>query len=196
MAQFNEDGPGGNPPSLFVGGSVTTAGGLVVNGLARWNGTAWSTVGGGVTGGGASVRALAVGNDGSGPALFVGGSFTSAGAVAANNIAKWNGTAWAALDTGTAGNGGWVHSIAQYGSYIYAGGDFTSAGGVALNFIARWNGAAWSSLPGTPGTSGGVFALAVYNGDLILGGAFPSAGMVMCNFIAKWNGATFSAMGP
>src|SRR5262245_27936933 len=45
-----------------------------------------------------TVNALAVFDDGGGPALYAGGSFTTAaGSVAASNIAKWDGRAWSAL---------------------------------------------------------------------------------------------------
>ena len=40
-------------------------------------------------------------DDGSGPAVFVGGNFTLAGGTDAHNIAKWDGTSWAALGSGT-----------------------------------------------------------------------------------------------
>ncbi|MFH0983162.1 MAG: hypothetical protein V2A79_16705, partial [Planctomycetota bacterium] len=43
------------------------------------------------------VWALTVFDDGTGPALYAGGGFTTAGGVSANYIAKWNGTQWSAL---------------------------------------------------------------------------------------------------
>src|SRR5436190_12684549 len=115
MTVFDEDGPGGNPPSLFVGGHFTSAGGVAVNNIARWNGMTWSDVAGGVTGGSAYVLALTVAKDplDGKTVLYVGGGFTTAGAVGANNIARWNGTSWSALGSGTAGNGGWVRAIAR-----------------------------------------------------------------------------------
>jgi hypothetical protein len=50
LAAFDEDGPGPNPPVLFAGGYFTTAGGVVVNNIARWDGANWSSVGGGAAG--------------------------------------------------------------------------------------------------------------------------------------------------
>jgi hypothetical protein len=41
-----------------------------------------------------SVDAFAVYDDGHGPALYAGGSFTTAGACVANGIAKWDGSSW------------------------------------------------------------------------------------------------------
>jgi hypothetical protein len=49
----------------------------------------WSSVGGGTN---FVATALKVFNDGAGPALYVGGAFTTTGGVLANRIAKWDGT--------------------------------------------------------------------------------------------------------
>ena len=52
-----------------------------------------------------SVGALAVFDDGGGPALFAGGLFTTAGGVAAAKIAKWDGLGWTPLGGGLTGAG-------------------------------------------------------------------------------------------
>lgn len=211
MTIFDEDGWGPGLPSLFVGGTFTTAGGVTVSGLARWDGTAWHDVGGGVTGDSASVYALAVvdlDGDWKTPALlYVGGDFTTAGAIPAANIACWNGSTWSELGLGTAGNFGLVRALAAFptdptGARLYAGGDFTSAGGVTLNYIARWNGKTWSALDSTVGTSGGVFALQPFDDGsgpaLFVGGAFFSAGtapMSNTSKIARWSGTAWSSLG-
>ena len=66
-------------------------------------------------------------DDGSGPALFIGGSFSLAGTVPANNVVKWDGLAWSALGGGFDGQ---VTAMAVYddgnGPALYAGGNFTS----------------------------------------------------------------------
>ncbi len=215
MTVFDEDGWGPGLPSLFVGGHFSSAGTVAVNNLARWDGTEWHDVAGGVTGDSGYVLSLAVvdldGDANTAPSLYVGGDFTTAGsgggATAAANIACWNGLSWSALGAGTAGNGGFVWSIAEFkqdptGARLYIGGDFTSAGGVTLNYIARWNGTTWSALGATVGTSGGVFALQPFNDGsgpaLFVGGAFPTAGLVDPNtkFVAKWNGTAWSSLGP
>ncbi len=93
-----DDGTGA---ALYAGGDFNSAGGVPVNNIARWDGTAWHDVGGGVIGGtDTAIRAMAVYDDGSGPALYVGGRFTNAGGVPVSNIAKWNGTNWSAVGAG------------------------------------------------------------------------------------------------
>src|SRR5262245_42638031 len=95
FAEFDD----GSGPALYVGGSFTSAGRVVANRIAKWDGERWSALGSGMNPGYANrtVSALAVFDDGSGPALFAGGQFTTAGGVAANHIAKWDGSSWAAL---------------------------------------------------------------------------------------------------
>ncbi|MBL9120311.1 MAG: thrombospondin type 3 repeat-containing protein [Phycisphaerae bacterium] len=174
---------------LYAGGRFTSAGGATVNRIARWDGSGWSPLGAGsgphpAPGMDADVKALAVFDDGSGPALYAGGSFTTAGGVAANRIAKWNGSTWSALGTGPAnGLNGDVLTLIAYndqsgsGPRLYVGGTFTSAGGITAHRLAMWDGAAWapvSTLAGQ-GANKPVRALTVVDRTLVVGGEFGSA---------------------
>ena len=88
-----DDGLGGGP-ALYAGGQFSSAIGVpgTIH-IAKWNGSVWSSVGGGVND---EVNTMTVFDDGSGPALFAGGQFTLAGNVSVMHIAKWNGTSWSA----------------------------------------------------------------------------------------------------
>ena len=145
-----------------------------------------------------TAYATAVYDDGSGPALYVGGCFTLVGDVAVNNIAKWNGTSWSPLGSGaTNGIDGSVSALTVYNGQLIAAGAFSTAGGASVNSIARWNGTFWSPLSSAAGNgvNGGVGALAVYNDRLIVGGQFTSAGGVGVNSIAQWDGSSWSPLG-
>lgn len=76
LAAFDD----GSSAALYVGGAFITAGGVTVNRIARWDGETWSALGGpsgiGMDG---PVYALCVFDDGSGPALYAGGNFDTAG---------------------------------------------------------------------------------------------------------------------
>jgi trimeric autotransporter adhesin len=183
---------------VYVGGSFNRAGGVSAGGLARWNGTNWSGVGG-FTG---FVAALA--SDGTN--LYVGGSFTNCGGIFTTNLAKWNGSSWAAVGGGI----GFydspfsqaVNALAWHNGHLYAGGAFANAGSVAATNLASWDGSTWSQVGGgVPGT-GGIFSgnpvstLAFLANDLYVGGNFTTVGNgVPALNVAKWNGSAWSALG-
>lgn len=126
---------------LFAGGEFTEADGLPAGSLARWTGTGWISLGPAVTGTdwpGPFVNYLAsYGQD-----LVAGGSFSRVGELSANNIVRWDGTAFAPLGSGVSYAGdvrfGWVWGLLTLGSDLYVVGDFNSAGGNSSYGIARW----------------------------------------------------------
>jgi hypothetical protein len=175
---------GGN--TVYAAGMLTGAGGVLVNKVARWDGSNWSALGSGISGGTYSgVYALAI----KGTDLYVGGEFTHAGGLTANNIARWNGTSWTSMGT----INGPVSDLAINGTDVIACGSFTTAGGVSANNIARWNGTAWSAMGG--GMDGSVYALAVSGTNIFAGGSFSTAGGVSATNIARWDGSGWSALG-
>jgi len=75
----------------------------------------WSALG---TGMNSNVDAFAIDSAGN---LYAGGSFSTAGGVSANCIAKWDGTAWSALGTGVNNS---VQALAcDSAGNLYAGGE-------------------------------------------------------------------------
>jgi hypothetical protein len=70
----------------------------------------------------------------SGSDLFAGGNFTTAGGIAANSIAKWDGSTWSAPGSGLNGS---VSALALSGSGLYVGGAFTTAGGKVSAYVAK-----------------------------------------------------------
>jgi hypothetical protein len=181
--------------NLYAGGSFTMVGYLFYSHIARWDGTTWWGLSGGVDG---DVDALAV----SGTNLYVGGSFTTAISTV-NHVAKWNGFAWSALGPGlTNSTGGIVDALAVSGNDLYAGGSFTMAGSLPVNGIARWDGSAWSALGA--GVGGGILkfvdAIAFLGGDVYAGGLFTKATnnggvVVAATNIARWTGGTWTNVG-
>jgi hypothetical protein len=196
-----------------VGGGFASAGGVPVNGIARWGGGTWNAVGGGVGGrigagdrGGVyaiTVQSFPLTN------IFVGGGFATAGGVTVNGIARWDGTKWYALGSGVSGSIGGdivVNAIATAGQDVIVGGGFAYAGGVPVNGIARWDNAtlSWRALgSGVSGSVGGdngvhtIIASSTFSsdGNVIVGGGFAYAGGVPVNGIARWDGTTWHAVG-
>ncbi len=146
--EVSDDGMG---PALFAGGILATAGrkGVPAVTIARWDGQSWSGVGGGLFFGGipATVRAMTVFNDGTGEALFVGGQFTTAGALPVGRIARWDGARWSPLEDGVSGGPAGIPSVDALtvfddggGPSLFVGGSFTYAGSVPANDVAVWRG--------------------------------------------------------
>jgi hypothetical protein len=85
----------GSGPALVAGGAFTSIDGVKANRVAKWNGTSWSALGGGITSTpvppaySKEVHALASYDDGSGAALFAAGSFDRAGGDVVEDIAAW-----------------------------------------------------------------------------------------------------------
>lgn len=74
-------------PIMYTGGSFVAAGGAPAANVAVWDDISWRPLGAGT---GGQVLALGVFDDGStGPMLFVGGSFATAGGQQAGNLARW-----------------------------------------------------------------------------------------------------------
>lgn len=175
---------------IVAGGSFLSAGGAPASLIARWNGSSWAPLGAGVNGQ-AFERVTAIVELPNGD-LVAGGRFTAAGGTSAQNIARWDGSAWWPLGAGTDGE---IEALAVLpNGDLVAAGLFATAGGIAVGNIARWDGSAWSPLGS--GTNGPLRALLVLpNGEVIAGGSFTSAGGVGASNIARWNGASWSPLG-
>lgn len=176
-----------NGASVYVGGSFNDLDGQSAWSLGQWNKTSntWSLLGGspGLESGGTFVGVVqAMALDGSGN-LVVAGSFDHGGSVAAQNIARWNGSTWTALGNGLGLSGQVVMSLVVSGSDVFAGGSFTTP----ESYIAHWNGSTWLDMGGTNGV---VLALALNGSNLYAGGQFTSAGATSADHIALWTGGT------
>lgn len=207
LAEFDPDGAGPRPPMLAVGGDFTMVDGITSNRVALWDGATWSALGTGMTGATNPVSVFALAPydpDGPGPAapeLIAAGRFGSAGGLAVNNIARWDGESWRALGTGVSNTVQALEVFQPEGAaapLLIAGGSFNSAGGVpSVSRIAAWNGVAWSRLgTGTGGTVLALEAFKPFNGAprLIVGGQFATAGGAPARNIASWDGTAWTAM--
>lgn len=170
------------------------AGGAAAAHIACWNGVSWAPLGKGVNG---SARVMKVWDDGSGPALFVGGDFDLAGGAPANFIAKWNG-AWSALQSGL---GNFPASMEAFddgdGERLYVSGPFFSAGSASAQIIATWDGTTWAALPVEPNRP--AQSLRVFNDGsgeaLYAGGPFTEFGGALISGVVRWNGVSWTPLG-
>ena len=154
---------------MTAGGDLVAAG-TVAGGPARWDGTAWTTLGANSNG---VITAMAATPDGG---VVVSGTFTSVGGAPAAGMARWDGASWQPLGAGLSGAGSdaWALDVAPDGE-IFVGGSFSGAGGRPSANFARWtpscpagavpygagcigSGGLGTLFPRTPAWVGGPFA--------------------------------------
>jgi hypothetical protein len=125
--------------NLYAGGNFTAAGGVPVNYIAQWDGSAWSPLGSGVNTFWRSgkVSALAV----SGNSLYAGGFFTMAGTNVSAFVAEAILPSPPLILT-TDGNFGFTNGRSQFGFNVSAPGDT----GQALVILASTNLMNWAAL--------------------------------------------------
>ena len=171
-----------------VGGEFRLVGGAPAGHVAVWNGAAWDPLDRGITtanGGGAVLAMARLGDD-----LLIGGVFDSLGTVAADGIARWDGTGWHALPgapenlvvTALETDGGIVHIGA-----IRLGVSFDDR-----SELATWNGSTYVGEVGSP--VGEVTAIASAEGRVAVCGNFNNVdhSPVLCTAVrvgARWEPA-------
>lgn len=167
---------------VVAAGSFEFAGGGQVNNIARWDGTAWQSMGGGMAASsGASVHALLPMPDGT---LIAAGIFSTAGASSISNVARWNGSSWLPMGSG----------LPYYPSMLVRTPDGTIvAAGLFTGGVAMYTGSQWNVFG--PG-EGLITALSgTRNGHLLAARAFTS-GSTRVGEVLRWNGGAWVPVGP
>ena len=198
MALASFDDGSGSGEQVYAGGRIrndgTGAGDLHF--MVKFDGVAWTDVGGGTS---FEVRALQVHDDGSGPALYAGGSFTAAGGASFDKIARWDGSGWSDVGGGFPAPSR-VDALCTFdfgsGPRLVAAGHLSQASGAALNHIAVWDGLSWSAL-GAPDDEVHELHVGQHDGatKLFMGGEFIQVDGVFARGIAVWSGSGWSRMG-
>ncbi len=165
---------------------VVYAGGNFDYYVQKWDGSAWSHP---LPAPNAMVHAMEMDTVGN---LVIGGNFTQVGSLPVGGLAKWNGTAWNALGTGTAN----VRAILiDPSNNVYALGEVADPVLGTQQYLRRWNGTTWTLL-GAP-LNGEVMALArnPTTGDIYAGGQFRLEWNGPADYIAQWNGTAWYPLG-
>lgn len=154
---------------LYIAGGFTSIGGdtdLKVIAYYDFTDSSWHKLSTGISG---SANSIVFGYDKN---LYIGGSFTDAGGSGADNLTKWDGTAFSKL--GDVQLNGQVNILAVDNSgNLIAGGQFTNAGGVTrADYIAKWNGSQWeTAICIQPDSGGVVYNLFIVNNSILTAGS-------------------------
>ncbi len=203
--------------TVNVTDGLFTYNGDTAKGIAKWNGSTWSKIGGnGSTfAGGDVTQCYAYGDT-----LFAGGSFTNANGLAnADYVAMFKGTKWDSCSKGLDNS---VVCFNTYNGKLVCGGYFNNSGATSItSSVAQWNYTSWSAV-GTNDISV-VWSLETYNGTLYAGtqgglyklngttwDSIPGTGgkTIYClqvfnnelwiggiNILGKYNGSSYTSMG-
>jgi hypothetical protein len=174
---------------LYAAGPFINEGGVAdADHVAAYDGSAWHALGTGASAGNGPVTGIARGIGSDGTNVFIGTDATDiAGIPQADHVARWDGTAWSAMGSDTAGSNGWfptstsINTITTSGSTVYAAGSFQNADGdPTADFIASFDGTAWhpvgSNGAGDGALNANTLAVSLFGGKLYAGGAFNKAG--------------------
>jgi hypothetical protein len=167
---------------LYIGGYFNSLNGIPISNIAKFDGTNWSSVGGGLNSDVFDLYPDTVNNR-----LYAVGNFTYAngGTIACpSNVAYWDGISWNSV--GTNGLALYPRVVNVFKNELYAGFVFpkVKANGDTLHGIARYDGIDWQPLG--KGCNGSVHAMVTYNNEFVVGGGFTQAGDTMANLIAAW----------
>lgn len=208
----------GTGDALYVGGRFATAGGVVCNNIAKWNGATWSALGTGLRSppvqpwnGYAAVRDLQVFDDDAGEALYVAGAFTEVNGIPAIDLARFAGGQWSAVIGLNASNAPSevsclaVHADAQARPKLWIAGGFQPANGaVALQSLVRFNGEfstsgfEWLPTPPRPllGTTSLCSTMTEAGPALMVGGlTFSSPAQPDDSLLLEWSGGAWNERG-
>lgn len=140
----------GGDPTLFVGGRFETIGEQSFYSVAALTDAGWAPLGPGLESsfGTTSVRAMELHDDGTGTALYAGGSFRRLAPELADGVVRWDGQSWSRVGD-VLGSSVLVSSLLSTdlggGPRLFAAGDFAGTGEEFGN-VAMWDGAAWVPL--------------------------------------------------
>jgi hypothetical protein len=156
--------------------------------VAYLDGGGWHAMGSGTGPSGGAVTDFVRSLAANGTDVYIGTDSTDvAGIAQADHVVKWNGSAWSAVGSNTAGTDGWfpastsINALTTSGSSVFAGGTFQNANGDPLaDQIAYFDGTTWHPLgsngAGNGPLNGNVTALATFDRKLYAGGSFTGAG--------------------
>jgi hypothetical protein len=174
---------------LYAGGGFTDLGGdPSADNVAYLDGTGWHAMGSGAGTCSCAVNDFVRSLTAVGTSVYVGTDAQDvAGIAQADHVVRWNGAAWSAVGSNTAGTDGWfpasafIYGLTSDGTNLYATGSFQNANGdPTADAVAKFDGSSWHSV-GSDGAGNGPWignglALAFFSQQLDAGGGFTSAG--------------------
>lgn len=173
--------------TLYIYGVFDSIAGVEAHGLAKFDGSYWSSVhnlplfGTYIQDPNFIYGAQYFDNE-----LYIAGNFSN-GNGDIQDLAKWNGTQWVGTGNVDGGNAA-IYNMLVYKNELYISGDFNLLGDpqIAAHNIARFDGTTWKTVGG--GTDYQINNMQVFNDYLYIAGTFDHTDGMPIQDIARWDG--------
>ena len=166
---------------LYVGGQFSNAGGQVAHNIAKWNGTNWDNMGGGLNGYILSIAEYQ-------GYIYAAGNFTATAdglTPLHSHLARWNGTNWEPSPF-LIDNVGALHPVicmVKFKNELWLGGYIPYVNGIATNNLIVYDGNICRS---AGNLNGDVGVMTLIDSSLYIGGSFRTINGTMVNHIARY----------
>jgi hypothetical protein len=183
---------------LYISSAHNTISGIPANGIARWDGTNWNSLGSGLqkidSTYGLAFRIIKYQSE-----LYVFGIFDLAGGIPVNGMAKWDGNQWHSIPEPDPLPVFWLpHEAIVFEGDLYVGGNFYfNLGSNEIHEdIIKFNGEEWEYTGlNYNGFSSEIVSFEVYKGELYAGGLIAKDDGNPGNGILKLEGDNFVDVG-
>ncbi len=178
---------------LIAGGQFRNINGVPASMLARYNGTTWRSLAGGLSNGVSTpdIFDMTIHND----RLIVTGTFMYAPGVVEGiswHIAQWDGNSWSRLGNGSTGSTrSFIYGAQSFNGALYVCGSLYELNGVSVRGAARWTGTTFEPIGVTDGFGRGM---CIFHGRLVFAGGMVVNGVTYDAPVA-WDGQNWETLG-
>ena len=170
--------------NIYIAGLFHDVGDANGDGVVKYDGTNFTSLGTGVGGNSASYVQYYNGN------VYITGSFTSVGGSAIGQVAMWNGSTWSAYGTGLQTVGATTTRI----KFNSAGVAYVNQTVGGVSYIYKYNVGTWDLIGTFAG--GNVYDMAIDSNDTVFFvGSFTSVNGVTCQYIAAYKSSGWVNVG-
>jgi hypothetical protein len=167
-----------------TGNNHTILDGVYNDDIARYDGTAWQSVGGGMIGGDSFIEDMVVYKD----ELYICGHFAKNAGNKGNKIMRWDGNQWKDVGGGLCSPYDIATDMMVYQDKLYVVGIFNCVGnGLPASDIAVWDGEKWCSF-GNSIFDNKLNCTETYKDEIYVGGGFTIINGQPSRFFAKYIG--------
>ena len=172
----------------LIAGNFTSVGGVRANGVARYDGTRWTSFGTGIEAPELVYGLVELPN---GNIVAFGSNLRLPGQQGIGGLSIWDGASWSLIGRDVVGGSVTSGALTSSGQLV-VGGCFGTSGN-AIRGVAIWDGQSW--LPLGSGLPGCVSAITVApNGTIVAAGLFSSLDTPALNNIARWDGSSWQSL--